>query len=232
MDMNEIQKERNQIQIQQRIDDILNVFPHFQIFLKCLDESHITITSIEMMFQYFNICLFHLCISSDISYEDKLHFFRECIKSLRDYHLKKRIFTESQKEIIHYFSTLLDENDLQQLLLYEDSSSLLEQEIRRVYSFYINTLLMMHKTNEHTIDDLLGMTDCNRKKEKEYWISYIIREMKNLNEDGLLQIISFLHLKKSQKDFDVEINLSHLTLETLRSLVDLIKSCLHHQHLL
>ncbi|EDR23871.1 hypothetical protein EDI_016630 [Entamoeba dispar SAW760] len=129
--------------------------------------------------------------------------------------------SDIQKRIINYLNSLnYPVCDIEVQKRKTDRKAL-DEYLRKVFTTYTTVLTNMRKINTVSIDDLLGMTDCNGKKEREYWVEYIIRELNNTQEKGLVEILTYLNY--NTKESDIEIDLSHISLKQLREVHQIIK---------
>ncbi|EKE37719.1 hypothetical protein ENUP19_0378G0027 [Entamoeba nuttalli] len=201
------------------IDNLIELFPSIKILFNDVYEKDILFKSAEEEFCIISTKLSHFFSKKEISYEDKFILFKElAINSIITYH---QSLSDIQKRIINYLNSLnYPVCDIEVKKRKTDRKAL-DEYLRKVFTTYMTVLTNMRKTNTVSIDDLLGMTDCNGKKEREYWVEYIIRELNNTQEKGLVEILTYLNY--NTKDPDVEIDLSHISLKQLREIHQIIK---------
>ncbi|BFU20338.1 hypothetical protein EHI8A_030310 [Entamoeba histolytica HM-1:IMSS-B] len=201
------------------IDNLIELFPSIKLLFNDIYEKDILFKSVEEEFCIISTKLFHFFSKKEISYEDKFILFKElAINSTITYH---QSLSDIQQRIINYLNSLnYPVCDIEVQKRKTDRKAL-DEYLRKVFTTYITVLTNMRKTNTVSIDDLLGMTDCNGKKEREYWVEYIIRELNNTQEKGLVEILTYLNY--NTKDPDVEIDLSQVSLKQLREIHQIIK---------
>ena len=225
----ELLKIKETTDLQTLLKEIFILFPKFELFFKHAENNKFELNTYENVFKFINIMIFKFFIEEKVNYEDKFILMKDVFVQFYHFFTNTKEFTDIQKHILSFFSMYISIDELKELKKLKCPSNEFDQFVRKFYSFYVGTMMNIHKNNDKSIDDLLGMTDCNGKKEKEYWIQYIISGLKKVDEKTLLDIIDYLHMEKKKKTFDVEIDLSLLTLDQLRYISNVIRNYIYHQ---
>ncbi|ELP93260.1 hypothetical protein EIN_056350 [Entamoeba invadens IP1] len=204
--------------------------PHINAFIKFvprlaplfggLEISPIVVDSEFFEYYLINSQLYRYFYSTRVSTDDKYKVFKDLV--LIHYTLMEHKYLTKEEafvlKVVNGAKLPVFEEHFEAIRNDQKAS---EEYIKRVFHFFVNTLKRMQQENNSSIDDLLGCTDCNGKKERDYWINFIIKTLTTVNQQTLSKIIKYLNPKMWEDD--AEIDLKKLTLDQLRGVADIIR---------